>query len=48
LESGEEIRTLTGHSGGVYSVAISEDGKKVVSGNEDKTIKVWNLSSENE
>ncbi|WP_017316512.1 WD40 repeat domain-containing protein [Mastigocladopsis repens] len=35
--------TLTGHSGKVTSVAISLDGKTLVSGSADKTIKVWNL-----
>ena len=34
-------RTLTGHTGGVSSVAISADGQTVVSGSSDKTIKVW-------
>ena len=29
------------HSGWVRSVAFSPDGKTIVSGSEDKTIKVW-------
>ncbi|MFN6484328.1 MULTISPECIES: serine/threonine-protein kinase [unclassified Nostoc] len=45
IESGDEIRTLTGHSDWVYAVAISPDGKTVVSGSKDKTIKVWNLNT---
>jgi len=35
------IRTLTGHTGKVNSVAISPDGQTLVSGSDDKTIKVW-------
>ena len=34
-----------GHSDSVRTVAISPDGKYVVSGSEDKSIKVWDLSS---
>ncbi|MBD1921335.1 serine/threonine protein kinase [Microcoleus sp. FACHB-831] len=37
--------TLQGHSGFVYSVAISPDGQTLVSGSDDKTIKIWNLAS---
>ncbi len=36
---------LTGHSKGVNSVAISPDGQTLVSGSDDKTIRVWNLHS---
>ena len=31
------------HSGGVYSVAFSPDGKTIVSGSADKTLKVCRL-----
>ena len=33
--------TLTGHSGNVYSAAYSPDGKHIVSGSADRTVKVW-------
>ena len=33
----------SGHSSGVMSVAFSPDGKTIVSGSGDKTIKVWQL-----
>ncbi|MBW4512813.1 MAG: WD40 repeat domain-containing protein [Scytonematopsis contorta HA4267-MV1] len=36
---------LTGHSGIVTSIAISNDGETLVSGCADKTIKVWNLQT---
>jgi len=34
---------LIAHTDSVVSVAISKDGKKVVSGSDDSTIKIWNL-----
>ena len=42
---GRLIRTLTGHSGWVNAVAVSPDGKHVISGSGDKTLKVWNLET---
>ena len=33
--------TLTGHSKYVRSVAYSPDGKHIVSGSGDRTVKVW-------
>ncbi|MEI6286701.1 MAG: RING finger protein [Bacillota bacterium] len=44
-DSGEIVETLTGHSELVRSVAFSEDGKRLVSGSDDKTVKVWNLAT---
>ena len=38
-------RTLKGHVSGVWSVAFSPDGKRIVSGSGDKTIKVWDAMS---
>jgi len=32
-----------GHSGPVWSVAISPDGQTLISGSEDSTIKIWAL-----
>ena len=35
------VPTLRGHTNSVTSVAISADGKRIVSGSWDKTVKVW-------
>jgi WD40 repeat protein len=43
LETGRELRTLEGHSGPVYGVAVSRDGRRVVSASGDNTLKVWDL-----
>lgn len=37
------VKTLQGHSYPVNSVAISPDGKTLVSGSRDNTIKIWRL-----
>ncbi|MFM6322971.1 MAG: WD40 repeat domain-containing protein, partial [Microcystis panniformis] len=44
--TGQEIRTLKGHEGTVKSVNFSPDGKTLVSGSEDKTIKLWYLGTD--
>jgi WD40 repeat protein len=38
-----EKATLDGHTGEVTSVAISRDGRRVVSGSRDGTVKVWDV-----
>ena len=40
--------TLTGHAGWVFSVAFSPDGRRVVSGSFDKTVKIWNVETSSE
>jgi WD domain, G-beta repeat/TIR domain len=41
----KSVRTLSGHSSGVKTVAIAPDGKTIVSGGWDNTLKVWDLAS---
>jgi len=39
------VRTFSGHTDWVTSVAISPDGQFVLSGSYDKTLKLWNLET---
>jgi WD40 repeat protein len=41
---GKPIRTFRGHTGLVTSLAFTPDGKRLVSGSRDHTVKVWDLT----
>jgi WD40 repeat protein len=43
LASGREVRTLSGHSGGVRAVAVTPDGQRAISTCWDNTLKIWEL-----
>ena len=40
-QTGKELRVFTGHSHAVHSVAMSPDGKHVLTGSADKTARLW-------
>lgn len=44
-QSGNLIRTLSGHTGRVLTVAYSPDNGTIASGSSDQTIKLWDFSS---
>jgi WD40 repeat protein len=39
--TGKEVQKLTGHKGVVTSVAVTPDGRYIVSGSFDQTVRVW-------
>jgi WD40 repeat protein len=41
--TGKIQRTLLGHSGTIWGLAFTADGKRLVSGGEDKELRVWRL-----
>lgn len=43
--TGSLLHTLTGHSKNVFCVRFSPDGKSLVSGSGDSTIRVWDVNS---
>ena len=44
-ETGESIRTLTGHTDTVVRVSFSPDGKTLASGTEDSKIRLWDVKT---
>ena len=42
---GQVLKVLKGHTGTVKAVAISTDGSKIVSGSDDKTVRVWSAET---
>ncbi|MFL6468854.1 MAG: protein kinase domain-containing protein, partial [Pyrinomonadaceae bacterium] len=43
--TGEKLKTLSGHSGVVWSLEFSPDGKRLLSGSADKTARIWDIDS---
>ena len=44
VDTGEKMHELTGHTGGVSAVAVSDDNAYAVTGSWDKTARVWALA----
>jgi WD40 repeat protein len=45
LESGRELRRFEGHADLIWSVALSPDGRRALSGSEDNSIRLWEIDS---
>ena len=45
LASGKELRKFEGHTYAISAIAFSHDGKRIVSGSGDKTVRVWNAAT---
>lgn len=43
--SGKLVHTFEGHLAGVSTIAWSPDGATIASGSDDKTIRLWNVST---
>ena len=39
------LKVLEGHTGWVMAVAVSGDGSRIVSGSDDKTVRIWSADS---
>ena len=46
LDTGKLVRTLSGHEGAINDIAFSPLGARLVSGSFDKTLRIWNVHSE--
>jgi WD40 repeat protein len=44
VQTGEKIRTLTGHTSDVTALAFTDDGQFLASTSRDRTLKLWQLS----
>ena len=44
-QSGQELVVLRGHNGRVLSLSFSPDGRRIVSGSDDETIRIWDTKN---
>jgi len=48
MVGGRQVHKLAGHSDIVYCVAFSPDGTRVVSGSQDRLVKIWDTKTGDE
>ena len=48
LETGTRLRSFKGHTGRIYGLCFSADGKQIASSGEDGTVRLWETESGNE
>lgn len=44
-KTGKKIHDFTGHTGDVWAVAVSPDGRYLVSGSHDQTVRLWEVKT---
>jgi WD40 repeat protein len=48
VQTGTEVKSFVGHTGGVFAVALSPDGTRIASGGLDKTLRLWDVKTAKE
>ncbi|MGO6840432.1 hypothetical protein GUK34_28425 [Rhizobium leguminosarum] len=45
VATGKEIKQLIGHTGEIFAVAITRDGKLAITGSKDRTARIWDIAT---